>query len=377
MSAARPARSFFPFIRPSVPPPEEWLEYLAPSYDARRFSNFGPAATRFESELERRYGTGGRRVVTVSSATAGLVAALLALDVQGAVAMPSFTFPATAAAVRLAGCTPRFIDVTPDRWELDPNHLDELLRSGQIGGVVHVRTFGFCRSLDLIEQIAAAHEVPLIVDAAASLGGREAGGRWIGGRGDAEVVSMHATKVFGVGEGGAVFVREDRHARLRRVINFGLDRGVARELGFNGKLSEVQAAIGLAVLERIDAFVRRRSRIAHAYGAGLDDAVEHGHDVGEPPWQAYPVALPVDATAAVERLLGAGVEARRYYAPPLHRTPAHAQASELPVTDGLSARMLCLPIYSDMTDDEVDHVIEIACSVLAPTTGTVRGVDGR
>ena len=102
--------------------------------------------------------------------------------------------------------------------------------------------------------------MPLIIDAAASLGGRDEDGGWVGGSGDAEVFSMHATKVFGVGEGGAVFVRKPLAGLVRRTINFGLADGVPETLGFNGKLSEVHAAIGLAVLERMDGFVRVAQR---------------------------------------------------------------------------------------------------------------------
>lgn len=97
----------YPFIRPTIPPPDAWLGLLEPAYRERRYSNFGPVATRLENALEERYAPAGRKVVLVSSGTAGLVAALLALDVQGHVAMPSFTFPASAGAVALAGCRKR------------------------------------------------------------------------------------------------------------------------------------------------------------------------------------------------------------------------------------------------------------------------------
>ena len=363
----------YPFIRPTIPAPEEWLGFLAAAYEERRYSNFGPVATRLERELEQRYASPEHSVVLVSSGTAGLTAALLALGVRGAVAMPSFTFPATASAVALAGCQPLFLDVSPETWELDLTRLDQELQRRRIGAILHVRTLGLCHPLEQLEELARAAEVPLIVDAAASLGGRQASGAWVGSSGDAEIFSMHATKVFGVGEGGAVFVRRPLAERVRRTINFGLADGVPETPGFNGKLSEVHAAIGLAVLARMDGFLRRRAQIARRYRTELTATagLEHAPNAGEPPWQTYPVALPGEAQATVRRLVQAGVGVRRYYTPALHRAPPFAAEVTLASTDDLAARMICLPVYSDMTEAELDEVIEIANGVLARTLNEV------
>ena len=114
----------YPFIRPTIPPPEAWLDVLAAAYEERRYSNFGPVGSRLEQELEQKYLSPDRSAVLVSSGTAGLIAVLLALDVRGAVAMPSFTFPATASAVALAGCRRLFVDVSSETWELDLAQLE-------------------------------------------------------------------------------------------------------------------------------------------------------------------------------------------------------------------------------------------------------------
>ncbi len=352
----------YPFIRPTMPPPQEWVPLLATSYEARRYSNFGPVVSSFECRLAERYGDDRRAVVAVASGTAGLAATLLALDVQGTVAIPSFTFAATACAIRLASCTPLFVDVSPDTWELDLGALERLLDRERVGAIVHVRSLGLCRELRELEELARAHEVPLVVDSAACLGGLEEGGAAVGGRGDAEVFSLHATKPFGVGEGGAVFIRDEFEERLRQTINFGLANGMAVVAGLNAKLSEAHAAIGLAVMRRIDAFLARRAEVARTYRTELASVpgIEHGRAPGAPTWPAYPVAVAGEAESVVSALVADGVEARRYYSPPLHRTPAFAQPAVLPTTDGLAARMLCLPVYSDMTDAELDVILAIA-----------------
>jgi dTDP-4-amino-4,6-dideoxygalactose transaminase len=323
---------------------------------------------RLEHELERRAGFPDRRAVVVSSGTAGLVAALLALDVRGTVAIPSFTFPATANAVMLAGCDPSFVDISPTSWELDLAALERTLQRVRVGAILHVRSLGICRALDQLEELARAHDVPLIVDSAACLGGVENGGAAVGGRGDAEVFSMHATKTFGIGEGGVVMIRRDLEQRLRQTINFGLVNGVPSVPGLNAKLSEVQAAIGLAVLDRLDRCIARRSEIARTYRAHLGPGagLQHCHDPGLSPWQAYPVAVASGAEAWICALAAAGVEARRYYAPPLHRSPAFDEPAFLPATDDLSSRMVCLPVYSDMADRELEEIMTIANFTLSP-----------
>ena len=145
---------------------------------------------------------------------------------------------------------------------------------------MHVRTFGFCRDISEIEEVARQFGVPLIVNAAAALGGCDERGAYAGSRGVAEVFSLHATKVFAVGEGGVVFASPDLAARIRAVANFGLCNDNVVLGGFNAKCSEFHAAVGLAVLECIDDYIERRGEIAAIYrrflaeidGCGLADS---------------------------------------------------------------------------------------------------------
>src|SRR5262249_48155902 len=178
-------------------------------------------------------------------------------------------FAARAQAVLQAGGAPVFGDACPRTWELDPEKLDSLLARQPIAAVMHVRTFGFCRDVRDVEDVTRRHGVPLIIDAAAALGGRLPGGAWAGHQGEMEVFSLHATKVFGVGEGGLILTRPEHVAALRRVLNFGFERGEAVVAGLNGKCSEFHAAVGLAVANHIDRFVERRRVVAEAYRNAL------------------------------------------------------------------------------------------------------------
>lgn len=359
-----PRGSMIRFIRPTIPPPEKWLPYVREAYERRWFSNGGPLARRFEEALIEKYGAGDRDAVLLANCTDGLTATLLALGVEGKVAIPAFTFPATAHAVVRAGCEPVLCDVSRRTWELDPDSLGQLLQREQISAAIHVRAFGFCRDISDLEEVARRHGVPLIVDAAAALGGRNGRGDYAGAQGVAEVFSLHATKVFAVGEGGVVFAAPELAAKIRAAANFGLRDGDVVMGGFNAKCSEFHAAIGLAVLDCIDQYIARRGEIAAVYRKCLDAELGRGAEdtPGIPPWQTYPVLLPAGTNVAelVLQAKSRGMELRRYYHPSLHQTSLFRQhGGRLPNSGELSARMLCLPVYSDMTRDEAAAVLDI------------------
>jgi dTDP-4-amino-4,6-dideoxygalactose transaminase len=342
----------FPFIRASVPPPEEWLPDLEHSYETGWFSNRGPALQAFEQELAERF---GRPATAVANATVGLTAVLLALDVRGRVVLPAFTFPATACAVQLAGCELVFCDADEETWELNPAALKETLAGGA-AAVVHVRAFGLCRDLSDVADVCAAAGVPLVVDSAAGLGGRTAAGDEIGHAGVCEVFSLHATKPFAVGEGGVVLGDADVIDGARRASNFGLADGDVVGRGLNAKMDEFAASRARAMLRRLDAEIEGRARHAAAYRGVLDHAlVAHPVDPGAPPWQTYPVRL-LDSSprsALLDELAARGIEARAYYAPALHESSAFRSPVRLPVSERLSRSIVCLPNYGNATEDEI------------------------
>ena len=377
-------RPLFPFARPELPPPASWLGHLEISYAERWFSNGGPLVRRLEDELAARDRASGRAAVVTASATAGLVGALLALDVRGPVALPSFTFPATAHAVELAGCTPVLCDVDAETWELSPEAAAAAVREHHCAAIIHVRSFGLCRDLRPIEDVAAATGVPLIVDSAAAFGGETTGRVPAGRAGTAEVFSFHATKVFAAGEGGAVLAPPELTDAIRHASNFALAGTDVTSRGLNGKMSELTAAVALAMLERLEAHVAARAHmvaalLAAAEGSGL--AFEPPHDPGRPPWQGLPLLL---QTADVrERVLAglrrAGIEARPYYAPGLHRTRAFAgrETGQLTVTENLSERVLCLPVYSRVAPEELVLLTTALHGALTAARAHDRGLSRR
>lgn len=345
------------FIRPVLPPPEEWLPHLRESYARRHFTNTGPAVTRLEQSLAATYGN-GRAVVLTANATAGLSTALLALGVSGRVALPAFTFPATASAILQASCVPVFCDVRPDTWELDPAGVARAHATAPLAAIVAVRAFGLCRDMTPLAELAQGWRIPLVIDAAAALGGRMVGGDFAGGQGDVEVFSLHATKSFGVGEGGAIFASSQLVPALRRAANFGLEAGDVTAPGLNAKMSDFHAAIGLALLPHFPAHVARRRTVAKEYRrlAAMIPGSRIAIDPGWPVWQTYPLLLPasIDAGCFVAAAAEAGVELRRYYHPALPDTRwgRNSRYANAPASTQLATHMVCLPVYSDMSREE-------------------------
>jgi dTDP-4-amino-4,6-dideoxygalactose transaminase len=356
----------FPAIRPVLPPPSRWLPYLDASYNAGWFSNFGPLVCEFEAALTDTFCRAGEAMISANSCTSGITAALIASDVEGPVLLPAFSFPATLSAAVMAGAEPHVLDVELDTWLLDPAALENALRSCRCGAVVLVMPFGIAANYQTHAEICLHYGVPLIIDNAAGLGAD----RPTLPDGCFEVFSMHATKPFAIGEGGAICSSTNFATALRRALNFGLERGVERHgaWGINGKLPEISAAVGLAALEEFASVIRRRQLIAVRYAQliGRFEEISCRQDIKAAPWQVFPVILPSAAVAEtfVQTAGANGLEIRRAYRPTLDRWP-RARTRELCLNArSLSDRIVCLPIYSDMTEHEAAEILSIVGATL-------------
>lgn len=361
-SPAPPVR----FQRPQLPSWQEIERYFAAARDARYFSNGGPCVQLLHRRLAERVGV---PCTTVANATLGLVAAITALKRDGTEAlMPSFTFPATVQAAQWAGLRPRFVDVDPVHWHMDPQALRTALEAsdGRAAVVVTCSTFGTPPPAAVRRAWASAcadHGVCCVVDSAAGFGAEAEDGVPIGAQGDAEVVSFHATKPFAVGEGGAVFVRDpELLERVARIANFGLDadRRVAEPIAFNAKLSELHAATALAVLDGFDAVLAARRAAALSYRRALAGLGTLQAGSERSTWQFVPL-LCFDAAHRARCLASRAVEFRTYY-DPVHHISHYATspgADALAVTETLAARMLSLPMANDLRAEEIATVTEI------------------
>lgn len=370
MSAPLPKSWDFPFQRPLLPAVDAWSPWLDRAFADHWFSNNGQIALALEARLAQRC---GRDVSLACNGTAAITAALQALNRQGVVVLPSFTFPATLGAVQQAGLQPVLADVDAHTWELDVPGVEAALAgyAGPVAAVLGVRVFGLCRDHGALSAWCSARDIPLVLDSAAALGGRLPDGRPAGCEGTMETFSMHATKVFAVGEGGAIACDARWKPALRRVMNFGLEEGVLQSHGFNGKMSEITAAIGLAQDAIFDDQLAVRHAAAQQYMAFF---AAHAPDwtvaaqPGDPPWQGFPVLAPDETatTRLLESCAERGVQLRRYYRPALHTAPvASAYArGPLPISASLAQRMLCLPMYSDLSAGEQADLLDRVADAL-------------
>jgi dTDP-4-amino-4,6-dideoxygalactose transaminase len=360
----------FPVVRSAFPAPEEWLPYLEESYAENLFTNFGPVANRFETALATQFGEEGETFVAVSSATAGLAACLIAERITGVVLVPAFTFPASVSAVRMAGAAPMLVDVDAATWACDAHKLGRALDRTGAEAVMLVAPFGICQDFSAHVALCRARGVMVLVDNAAGLGGGPRSRRAL--RGSAyEIYSLHATKPFGIGEGGTVQTPVDRADAVRSAINFGFPHNGEHRgrWGINGKMPEFTAAIGMAVLARYDHVMAIRRRQVRSYIellARFRDIVVR-HEVADAPWHVFPCLLPNPAAAAdfTAEAGRRGLEIRRYYRPSLSEWGGTPLAESCAISEMLAEQMICLPIYSRTTAAEIAELHRIIKASLA------------
>lgn len=323
--------------------------------DRKWFTNFGPFATEFEQRVAERADSG--HCVAVCNATTGLQIVAKALGLSGEVILPSFTFVATAHALQWHGITPVFCDVDPRTHNLDPERVDELVTS-RTTAILGVHVWGRPCDVEALTEIARNHDLKLIFDAAHAFGSSYRG-RMIGGFGDAEVFSFHATKVLNTFEGGAVATNDPHLASaVRLMTNFGFaTQDTVVSVGTNGKMSEISAAMGLTVLESFETIVDANRRNLELYREELSEepaftVIEYDED--ERSTYQY-VVVEVDEESAgisrdelVEALWADNVRARRYFFPGCHRMEPYRTLYpearlRLPHTEALASRVLTLP----------------------------------
>jgi dTDP-4-amino-4,6-dideoxygalactose transaminase len=340
--------------------------------EARWYTNFGPLALRFEAALAGACAVPEAAVCSMSNCTQALELALAALGLPpGArVLVPALTFVATAAAVLHAGMVPVLADVDPKAWVLTPDIARGVLGRTRIDCVVPVAAFGCPVPVPAWDAFAEQTGIPVLVDAAGAFGNQAVGQRV------SVVLSFHATKTLGIGEGGAVLSRvPGLIERVRRLSNFGIDvsTGLVMAPGGNAKLSEYHAAVGLAALGLWPANAARRRELHRTYRALLAERCPQVAFQERPEQGVYSilqVRLPAGADNArvAERLAELGIETRRWYLPLLPDHPAFRKCpvdGDLPQARSLAGRLLGLPFHPDLDQDTLRRVADALAAALA------------
>jgi dTDP-4-amino-4,6-dideoxygalactose transaminase len=350
------------------PDPQVFEAHVKDIFAARWFTNDGRCVRELEARLAERLGVGF--CLVFCNGTVALQVALRALELSGEIVTTPFTFPATVHAIQWNGLVPVFCDVDPETYNLDPRAAESCL-SPATSGILPVHVFGNPCDVERLEKLAINHRLRVLYDAAHCFG-VETLGRSIGSWGDLSVLSFHATKLFHTAEGGAIVGSDPAlRKRISALRNFGiLDEETVKGVGLNGKLSEVHAAIGLALLDRIDEEIERRTRLVQRYRAALEGVAglrfqqlaRHTRpNCGYFPVEVDAERFGLDRDGVFRALRAENVYARKYFFPlcsenESYRDLPSARPELLPHARRLAARVLCLPLFGEMADSDVDRI---------------------
>jgi len=351
-----------PVTKPYLPSREKLNSYIDGIYERNWLTNNGPLVQELTSKLERYLGV--ENLLLVSNGTLALQVAYRVLGVTPgnrsgeapeAITTP-FTFVATASSLKWEGVDPVFVDIDPDTWCLNPANIETAITE-RTKAIVPVHVFGNACDVESIEKTAKKNNLKVIYDAAHAFGveyKNESLLKW----GDASTLSFHATKLFHTVEGGAIiFKRKEDLEKAKKMISFGLAGSDSiSELGINAKMNEFQAAMGLCVLDEMEAVAAARKSAFDNYQEGLaTDVVFQTRQQESTNNSAYAPVL-LSSEEQVKEILSdlndRKIYPRRYFYPSLEQTNLFGNQS-CPVSNDISKRILCLPLYDDVDTTKV------------------------
>jgi dTDP-4-amino-4,6-dideoxyglucose len=354
-------------VRPIFPDVSSFIAPFRAALAAGQVTNGGYWTVEFERQLSEYLGV--RTLVFCNGQTA-LMTMLRAAGIQdGEVIVPSFTFSATPHAVRWCGAEPVFADIEANGTMcIDPDEVETRI-SPRTVAILGVDAYGIACDYARLSEIGRRNGLKVLFDSAPSFGTR-VDGKPVGGFGDAQIFSFHATKAFTTMEGGCLCTRDDGiYERAKAIRNFGqLAGGDCDEPGLNGKLSEVCALIGIEQLKTFEQAAETRRRAVARIREGLSSlpglnvaTASHNQD---PIWLYLPVVVDEHHFGLDRDTLAAALEkenlyVRKYYSPPCHQMSAYRNDHNLslPRTEACAYAVLALPVYNDMTESECDGIV--------------------
>ncbi len=342
---------------------EDYIEEIKDLWDSKWLTNNGEKHLMLEESLRNYLETPNISLYT--NGHLALENVLAALGLSGEVITTPFTFASTTHALVRAGLSPVFCDVKPEDYTIQVEQLESLITE-KTSAIVPVHVYGNICDVVEIERIAAKYNLKVIYDAAHAFGVK-LGGVSIANFGDASMFSFHATKVFNTIEGGAVtYVNPQIKARLEAYKNFGMTGPESVEyIGGNAKMNEFQAAMGLCNLRYVDREIGKRQKVYERYMERLEGMKELRLPKIQKGVQSnyayFPVVFGEAATRDVvyEELRRQNIFSRKYFYPLTNRFDCYRnlfKCEETPVAQAIAERVLCLPFYADLTEQEIDRI---------------------
>lgn len=345
---------------PTLAPLEEVNELMKGVWESGIMTHNGPLVQRFEKEVCEYLGV--PKMVSCCNGTLALQMAVKALGRTGEIITSPFTFIATISSIMWERCTPVFVDIDPETLNIDPKKIEERITCHTVA-IMPVHVFGNACEIDEIDKIAKKHGISVIYDAAHAMGVRYKG-RSIMEYGDMSCTSFHATKMLNTAEGGGVFTLNDElDAKLRRIRFFGFENHAdIIEDGFNGKMTEVHAAVGIANLRYLDkALADRRAKYArYKEILGQSPDLRFQKIASDCNCSYFPVIFQNEAMTlrVIEALNAVNVFPRRYFYPSVNTFSKLVPYVPMPISEDIAQRVLCLPLHVRMTMDDVEMIAD-------------------
>jgi dTDP-4-amino-4,6-dideoxygalactose transaminase len=358
--------------RSSMPEFEEYIEEIKNLWESRWLTNMGEKHNKLQDELAKYLSC--QNVSLFTNGHLALEAAIAAMKLTGEVITTPFTFASTTQAIVRNGLTPVFCDINPDDYTIDANKIEALI-TDKTSAIIPVHVYGNVCDVYEIDKIAKKHNLKVIYDAAHTFGVR-VGDRGVASFGDASMFSFHATKVFNTIEGGCVaYANDELTQKLQIQKNFGMKNAECYpEIAGNAKMNEFQAAMGLCNLRHVNEEIQKRKKAVERYKERLvgtdgiklwfeQDGIEHNYAY-------FPVVFDKEVFGKgrdeVEQLLkDNNIFARKYFYPLTSEFECYSgkfEIQETPVAKDISSRVLTLPLYADLTEEDIDRICDIILS---------------
>lgn len=361
-----------PVTQPYLPDLTDFMPYLEEIWSSKILTNNGPFHQKLESALCEYLGV--NHISLFSNGTLGLITALQALRVTGEVITTPYSFVATSHSLLWHGIKPVFVDIDPITLNLDPSKIEAAI-TPQTTAIMPVHCYGNPCDMDAIQKIADIYNLRVIYDAAHAFGVKHKNSSILG-NGDLSVLSFHATKVFNTFEGGAVICPDQKvKKRIDHLKNFGfVDEVTVVAPGINAKMSEINAALGLLQLQKIDDVIQQRGIVYERYLNELSNVKGIrciGQHANQPNYSYFPILVqsdyPLSRDELHQKLKEQGIHARRYFYPlisefSMYRSLPSSVRSNLPIATAAAEQVVCLPIFPALTTVQQDYIINIITS---------------
>jgi dTDP-4-amino-4,6-dideoxygalactose transaminase len=347
-----------PVTKPFLPPLAEYEHYVKGIWERNWLTNNGPLVNELEMKLKEFLRLD--HLLFVTNGTIAIQMAIKALGLKGKIITTPFSYVATTSSIVWENCLPVFVDIDPETCNIDPAKIEEAI-DDETTGIIATHVYGNPCDVEEIDRIAAKHKLKVIYDGAHAFN-VTVKGRSIFEFGDVSTCSFHATKLFHTTEGGSVVTKSaDLLKNLAYLRNFGHD-GTEKfsMLGINGKNSEFHAAMGLVNLNYVERIIAKRKEICARYDHWLNaENVQRPriHDEADYNYAYYPAIFESESIAMrIQETLNANwIYPRRYFYPCLNTLP-YVKKNDCPVSEDVSTRVLCLPLYDTLTVEDVDMI---------------------